>query len=63
MILDPFVGSGSTAIACFQLNRRYLGFEVEEKYCNISMERISRVLASNKKIMTNNLSNYKEIKR
>jgi len=43
LILDPFIGSGSTAVACLQLNRRFIGFEIEEKYCKISIERIKKL--------------------
>lgn len=42
IILDPFIGSGSTAIACLQRNRRFIGFEIEEKYCKIAYERIRK---------------------
>jgi DNA modification methylase len=42
LILDPFIGSGSTAIACLQLNRKFIGFEIEEKYCKIALERVKR---------------------
>lgn len=44
LILDPFIGSGSTAIACLQLNRKFIGFEIEEKYCKIALERVKRIL-------------------
>jgi DNA modification methylase len=44
LILDPFIGSGSTAIACLQLNRKFIGFEIEEKYCKIALERVKRAL-------------------
>jgi site-specific DNA-methyltransferase (adenine-specific) len=40
IILDPFMGSGTTAIACKKLNRRFIGFEISEKYCRIATERI-----------------------
>lgn len=40
LILDPFIGSGSTAVACLQLNRRFIGFEIEEKYYKIALERV-----------------------
>jgi len=45
LILDPFMGSGSTAVACLQLNRRFIGFEIEEKYCKIAHERLQWALA------------------
>jgi len=40
IILDPFLGSGTTAVACEKLNRRWIGIEKEEKYCKISKNRI-----------------------
>uniref|UniRef100_A0A6M3X9N3 Putative methyltransferase n=3 Tax=viral metagenome TaxID=1070528 RepID=A0A6M3X9N3_9ZZZZ len=39
-ILDPFIGSGTTAVACERLNRRWIGIEIEEKYCAIAKQRI-----------------------
>jgi site-specific DNA-methyltransferase (adenine-specific) len=39
-ILDNCMGSGTTAIACLNTNRNYIGFEKEEKYFNIANERI-----------------------
>ena len=41
-ILDPFIGSGTTAIACERLNRRWIGIEIEEKYCEIAAKRIEK---------------------
>lgn len=40
LILDPFLGSGTTAIACEKLNRRWIGIEISEKYCEIAAKRI-----------------------
>ena len=40
MVLDPFIGSGTTAIACIGLNRHYVGIEVNEEYIKIANERI-----------------------
>lgn len=40
LILDPFIGSGSTVVLCLQLNRSFIGLEIEEKYCSIAHERL-----------------------
>lgn len=39
-ILDPYLGSGTTAVACERLNRRWIGIEISEEYCEISKRRI-----------------------
>ncbi|KXT61397.1 site-specific DNA-methyltransferase [Lactococcus sp. DD01] len=40
VVLDPFSGSGSTAVACQNLNRNYIGFEIDKEYYDKSLERI-----------------------
>lgn len=40
IVLDPFLGSGSTAIAAKRLGRHYIGIEVNPKYCKISEDRL-----------------------
>jgi DNA modification methylase len=40
IVLDPFIGSGTTAVACEQLNRKWIGIEISEKYCEIASLRI-----------------------
>lgn len=40
IILDPFLGSGSTIIACQKLNRKAFGFEIKKEYCNIVKKRV-----------------------
>lgn len=40
-ILDPFMGSGTTGVACVQLGRKFIGIELEPKYFDISCRRIS----------------------
>jgi len=42
VILDPFVGSGTTILASQLLNRRCIGIEIEEKYCEIAARRCSQ---------------------
>ena len=41
-ILDPFLGSGTTAVACERLKRNWIGIEIEEKYCEIAAKRIEQ---------------------
>jgi len=40
LVLDNCIGSGTTAIACMNTNRNFIGIELEEKYYNIANERI-----------------------
>lgn len=40
IILDPFLGSGTTADACKELNRRFIGIEISPKYCEIARKRL-----------------------
>ena len=41
-ILDPFMGSGTTAFACKQLERNYIGFELNNKFYNMAKEKASQ---------------------
>ena len=43
IILDPFLGSGTTAIVCNVTNRKYIGIEKDPKYCDIAAKRIEKV--------------------
>lgn len=40
IILDPFMGSGTTAIACKKLGRYYIGYEISKEYCAIAKQRL-----------------------
>lgn len=42
VVLDPFMGSGTTAVACKQLNRNFIGFEIEPKYVEIANNRLKQ---------------------
>lgn len=39
-VLDPFLGSGSTLIACVLTNRKGIGIEIDERYCEIARQRL-----------------------
>lgn len=44
LVLDTFMGSGTTGIACFNTNRRFIGMELDEEYFNIARTRIEKRL-------------------
>lgn len=48
IVLDCFMGSGTTAVACKELGRNFIGFEISEEYCKIAEERLKKV--NNKKL-------------
>ena len=43
VILDPFVGSGTTCVAAKKNNRHYIGFDIEKAYLNIAEERLANI--------------------
>jgi site-specific DNA-methyltransferase (adenine-specific) len=45
IILDPFMGSGTTGVACAKLGRKFVGIEIEPKYFDISCKRIEDAYA------------------
>lgn len=44
VILDCFMGAGTTAISCNKFNRNYIGFELSKEYCDLAEERINNSL-------------------
>jgi len=44
-ILDPYMGSGTTGVACIRTGRRFIGVEIEPKYCAIAVQRMERELS------------------
>jgi site-specific DNA-methyltransferase (adenine-specific) len=47
-VLDPFMGSGTTGVACAQLGRKFIGIEIEPKYFDIACRRIEQAYAQGK---------------
>ena len=43
LILDPFIGSGTTALAASKLKRSYIGYEVNAEYCKLAEKRLAEV--------------------
>jgi len=68
VVLDPFVGSGTTCIAAEMLNRKWLGIEISKEYCKIASARLSgaeiiRLEESTLPNMTTERKKQTEIKR
>ena len=43
VVLDCFMGSGTTGVACVNTNRNFIGIELDEKYFKIAKERIEKI--------------------
>jgi len=43
VVLDPFMGAGTTCVSAKMLNRNYIGIELDEKYCKIAEDRIKSI--------------------
>ena len=44
LVLDPFMGSGTTAVACVQTGRRFVGIELDPGYCEVARRRVAGAL-------------------
>nr|DAS14473.1 MAG TPA: adenine-specific methyltransferase [Caudoviricetes sp.] len=51
VVLDPFSGSCSTAVACINTNRKYIGFEIDKEYYDAGVKRLNEVLSEPKLAM------------
>ncbi|MCS7310362.1 MAG: site-specific DNA-methyltransferase [Armatimonadetes bacterium] len=45
VVLDPFIGSGTTAVACVRLGRKYIGFEWNPEYVQVARQRLAQELS------------------
>lgn len=51
IVADFFLGSGTTCVAAKELNRRYIGFEIDKKYFEIAKDRLNDISAVKRKII------------
>ena len=47
IVFDPFMGSATTAVSCIELNRKYIGFELNKKYYELAKNRINQHILDN----------------
>lgn len=61
VVLDPFMGSGTTAIACIRTKKNYIGFEINSDYCKTINDRIKKAAENKEFIFDDNKANSKKI--
>jgi site-specific DNA-methyltransferase (adenine-specific) len=52
VVLDPFVGSGSACIAALKTKRKYIGYDIDKKYCQLAEKRIKNYLEEQKSLFS-----------
>ena len=60
-VLDPFIGSGTTLIACEQLGRRCFAMEIEPKYCDVVVERWEKYTGKKAELVRNKSQSSEEV--
>ena len=58
IVLDPFLGSGTTCVAAKELGRQYIGIEINEKYYQIAKDRLNGITQKDKKLGKMNLLDF-----
>ncbi len=58
LVLDPFLGSGTTAVACEQLGRRYVGIEINPEYVQIAQNRLHEMSGQNLRLLIEEAGHY-----
>ncbi|MBI4439228.1 site-specific DNA-methyltransferase, partial [Candidatus Woesearchaeota archaeon] len=56
IILDPFMGSGTAAVAALMQNRRYIGYDIDEEYIKTAEKRINSLLEQKKQTKISELA-------
>ena len=60
IVLDPFMGSGTTAVVAKKLERQYIGIDSSPEYCQMAEDRIKNGYLENKKQDKNNMSLFSQ---
>ena len=55
VVLDCFMGSGTTAVACKELGRNYIGFELNPEYYQIAIDRVNGITQKDRKLKENGI--------
>lgn len=61
VVLDPFVGSGTTCLAALKTKRRYIGYDNDKKYCELAEKRIEEYLQSQNTLFNQQTNNSQKI--
>lgn len=61
LIVDPFLGSGTTALACKELGRDFIGCDIDSNYCQIANDRLKGIMQIDKKSGQMSLFDLKEL--
>ena len=51
IVVDPFIGSGTTALAAIELERNYIGFDISKEYCELTKKRVREEANRNRKLL------------
>ena len=43
IVLDPFMGSGTTAVVCKKMRRNFIGFDINKEYCDMALNRVAKI--------------------
>lgn len=61
LVLDPFMGSGTTAIASLNINRQFIGFEINKEYHQICLDRIENISKTKKSDLFDNTKKLSQV--
>jgi uncharacterized protein YuzB (UPF0349 family) len=63
LVLDPFSGSASTAIAAWNTDRNFIGFEIDTEYYQAGVARLEKIMKTPRQLTINNYGNIRHTQR